>query len=53
MLKGLGGSPTPWAEGWVVAVEPGRVSGQVAFPRSHLMDPASQEFGETHERVGG
>ena len=34
-------------------VEPGGVSGQVAFPRSHLMDAACQEFRKTHKGVGG
>ena len=53
VLKGLGESPTPGAEGWEVAVEPGRVSGQVAFSRSHLVNPACQEFGKTHEWVRG
>ena len=53
MLKGLGGSPAPGTERWEVTVEPGRVSGQVAFSRSHLVNPACQELGKTHERMGG
>ena len=52
MLKGLRGSPAPGTERWEVTVEPGRVGGQVAFSRSHLVNPACQELGETHERVG-
>ena len=53
MFKGLGGGPAPGTERWEVAVEPGGMSGQVAFSGSHLVNPACQELGKTHERVGG
>ena len=40
MFEGLGGGPAPGTEGGEIAVEPGGVGGQIAFPRSHLMNTA-------------
>ena len=40
VFEGLGGSATPGTEGGEFAVEPGVVSGQVAFARPHLMNAA-------------
>ena len=53
VLNGLGGKPAPRTEGGEISVEPGRVSGQVALARSHLMNPARQELGKPHEWVWG
>ena len=53
VFEGLGGKPAPRTEGGEIAIEPGRVSGQVAFAGPHLVDSTRQELGETHERVWG
>ena len=53
VFEGLGGSSAPWAEGGELAIEPRAVDGQVALTGSHLVNAARQEFGETHEGVGG
>ena len=49
VFEGFGGGPTPWAAGGEVAVEPGRVSSQVAFAGPHLVDASSQKLCEAHE----
>ena len=36
-----------------VLVEPGGVGGQVAFRRSHLVNPSCSKLPQTHERVRG
>ena len=53
VFEGLGGGAAPRTEGGEFAVEPGWVSGQVAFSRSHLVNSSSQELGKSHERVRG
>ena len=53
VFEGLGGSPAPGTERGEIAVEPGRVGGQIAFSRPHLVNAACKELGETHKGVGG
>ena len=52
MLNGFGGRTTGWAEGGQIFVEPGGVSGKVAFAGPHLMDAAGKKLGEAHEGMG-
>jgi len=51
MLKGLGGLVTAGTGGRGV-VAPGGMCAEVALARSHLVEAASGELIEAHERVG-
>ena len=53
MFEGFGSGPAPWAEGGEVTIEPGGVSGQVAFSRPYLVDASSYELRKAHEGMWG
>jgi len=53
VLECLGFGLAPWAGGVGVFVGPGRVGGQIAFRRPHLVDPSRYELSQAHEGVGG
>ena len=53
MLEGFRGDSTPRTEGGEITIEPGGVSGLVAFAGPHLVDSTRQELAKAHERVGG
>jgi len=53
MLEGLWFDSTSGTGCVRVVVEPGGVGGQVAFCRSHLMDPSCHKPSWTHERMRG
>ena len=52
MFEGLGGGPAPGTERGEITVKPGRVGGQVALFRPHLVNAAGKKLGETHKGVG-
>jgi len=51
VLERLGGGQATGAPGGDIVV-PGGMGSEVALPRSHLVEAASGEFVEAHERVG-
>jgi len=53
VLERFGFDLAPWTREVGVLVGPGWVGGQVAFPRSHLVDSPRHNLSQAHEGMGG